>query len=211
MKTLAIDFSTDRRAVYLNYGTRGPATVSQFNRKVGALALIEAVFAKAEAERTELERIVLGLGPGSYTGIRSSIALAHGWVLGASVQLHGVSSEEAIARSSNHEGEFLVVSDAQRGEFYVRRYQRSGDELTALSDLRIDSRESVDTIAKSGVRLLGPEIVKQFGGGDIVHPDPERLLDLIHDDAIPVSGEGLEPICLRNLEFKKAPPARVVD
>jgi len=211
MKTLAIDFSTDRRAVHLNFGTRGPKTICQFNRKVGALALIETVFEKAGAERNELDRIVLGLGPGSYTGIRSSIALAQGWLLGTDVQLYGVSSEEAIARSSDHEGEFLVVSDAQRGEFYVRRYQRSGGELTALSDLKIDLRESVDTVAKTGVRLLGPEVVKQFGGGDIVHPEPSRLLDSIPNDSKPMAGEGLEPICLRIPEFKKAPPARVID
>ena len=211
MKTLAIDFSTDRRAAHLDFGQRGPATIFQFNRQVGALALIETAFEKAGAERSELERIVLGLGPGSYTGIRSAIALAQGWALGTEVELVGAPSVDAIACGAAVQGDFVVVLDAQRGEFYTKYFRFNGDGASATSELRIQDRAAVEAAAKSGARLVGPEVVKDFGGGDIVHPDPVDLVRVLAktDDKAMV-GE-LEPIYLRPTEFKKAPPARLIE
>lgn len=208
MKTLAIDFSSDRRAVHLNFGRSGCATIFQFNRKIGALALLETVFKKADAERSEVERIVIGLGPGSYTGIRSSIALAQGWALGAEVELCGVPSVDAIARGANVKGEFMVLLDAQRGEFYTKHFRRTAEGLTETSELKIEERETVESAAKSGVRLVGPEVVKHFGGGDIVHPDPAELLIVMREAHDKANNVELEPIYLRQPQFKKAPPSR---
>ena len=60
--------------------------------------------ADAKVERREIECIVVGLGPGSYTGIRGAIALAQGWQLASGVKLLGVSSVEGIAAQAQAEG-----------------------------------------------------------------------------------------------------------
>jgi len=64
--------------------------------------------------------IAVGLGPGSYTGVRAAIALAQGWQLAREIKLLGVSSVEAIAVQAQAEkifGRVNVVMDAQRNEF----------------------------------------------------------------------------------------------
>lgn len=62
------------------------------------------------------ERIVVGIGPGSFAGIRSTLAFAQGCTLGAKVELRGIVSPAAFAR----EGEKMaVVGDARRGKFWV--------------------------------------------------------------------------------------------
>ena len=62
------------------------------------------------------ERIVVGIGPGSFAGIRSTLAFAQGCTLGANVELRGIVSPAAFAR----EGETVaVIGDARRGKFWV--------------------------------------------------------------------------------------------
>ena len=63
----------------------------------GNLALVERALAQANCRREEIAVVAVGLGPGSYTGIRSAIALAQGWQLGRGVKTLGISSVECLA------------------------------------------------------------------------------------------------------------------
>ena len=72
--------------------------------------------------------IAVGLGPGSYTGIRVAISMAQGWQLARGVKLLGVSSAECLAAQAQAEkifGRVNVVIDAQRNEFYLATYEIS--------------------------------------------------------------------------------------
>src|SRR3990170_581578 len=50
------------------------------------------------------EEILIGVGPGSFTGIRVGIAAAHGLAIGWNAQLHGLSSLALLAASANADG-----------------------------------------------------------------------------------------------------------
>ncbi|GAB4173772.1 MAG: hypothetical protein Fur0032_13420 [Terrimicrobiaceae bacterium] len=78
------------------------------SRGGGAAAAIEQM-----ADEDGLHGVVVGRGPGSYTGLRSSIASAWGFSLGRGIPLCGVSSLLALAP-----GEYFAVGDARRGQFY---------------------------------------------------------------------------------------------
>ena len=65
--------------------------------------MIESALRQAGLEREEIECIAVGLGPGSYTGIRAAIALAQGWQLARGVKLLGVSSAECLATQAQAE------------------------------------------------------------------------------------------------------------
>ena len=52
--------------------------------------MIESALAEAKIEREQIEVIAVGLGPGSYTGIRAAISVAQGWQLARGVKLLGV-------------------------------------------------------------------------------------------------------------------------
>jgi len=205
MITLAIDFSTERRAVCAtdHVGRSGVAMVE--DRRAGALSLIERALEEAGIARGEVELIAVGLGPGSYTGIRSAIALAQGWQLGTSVKLTGISSVEVMAGSVNVEGEFEVLIDAQRGEFYRARFCRAEGETRLLEALRIVSKEDL----KCDATRFSPDPAKLDCATEEIHPDARILAGLaVNSEA--VAGELLAPIYLREAEFKKAPPAREI-
>jgi tRNA threonylcarbamoyladenosine biosynthesis protein TsaB len=80
------------------------------------------------------ERILVGVGPGSFTGIRVAVAAAHGLAIGWNAELSGMSSLALIAAGVAADGEIGVSVIAGHGELFVQQF----DALTAepTSDLR---------------------------------------------------------------------------
>ena len=101
MKILALEFSSEQRSVAVveNGATLGEAR-EQGRKHTEAFRLIEQALAAAGIEREQIECIAVGLGPGSYMGIRIAIAIAQGWQLARGVKTAGASSAEALHEAS---------------------------------------------------------------------------------------------------------------
>ena len=208
MTILAIEFSSERRSVALaRSGTVLSEAVDQTGaRGTNAFALIEKVLTRAKISREEIEIIAVGLGPGSYTGIRAAIAIAQGWQLAREIKLLGVSSSDVIAAQAQAEGIFgsvNVVIDAQRGEFYLATWQITGEGRNEIAPLKILSAAEVVSRRNAGEICRGPETEpKLFPAAAMV-----ARLALGRTDFLP--GEKLEPIYLRETSFVKSPPPRL--
>jgi tRNA threonylcarbamoyladenosine biosynthesis protein TsaB len=165
----------------------------------------------AKIEREEIEFIAVGLGPGSYTGIRAAIALAQGWQLARGVKLLGVSSVESLAAQAQREkifGRVNVAIDAQRSEFYLAVYEISEDDLQEIEPLRILPLAEVQSRANAMEILIGPEAAKCFPNGRTIFPCAATLTKLAAGRSDFLAGEKLEPVYLRETSFVKAPPRR---
>jgi tRNA threonylcarbamoyl adenosine modification protein YeaZ len=215
MKILAFDFSSPQRSVAAlsreRDATAFEVSESAPGNTIKPLAMVESALQKAGLEREQIECIAIGLGPGSYTGIRAAIALAQGWQLGSNVKLLGISSAEVVASQAQTEGmrgAASVVIDAQRGEFYVVNYELTDAGIRETSPLRIVSREVIATTV--GEVLIGPEVTKWFPGGRLVFPCAARLAKMATTRSNFLPGEKLEPIYLRETTFVKAPPPRAL-
>jgi tRNA threonylcarbamoyl adenosine modification protein YeaZ len=217
MKILALEFSTDQRSVAVVHGGGKAAVpvssevVESGGRATRAFGMIEEALRQAQLEREQVECLAIGLGPGSYTGIRVAIALAQGWQLARDVKILGVSSAEAIAAQAQEEGlsrPVTVVIDAQRGEFYRADYEVAAGGWRELQPLRLASLAELEAEARAGSLLIGPEATKWFPAGRVVFPRAAMLgrLALGRTDFLP--GEKVEPIYLRATTFVKAPPPR---
>src|SRR6516225_168365 len=105
MTILALEFSSERRSVALARGgtVLAEAVEQTGGRGTNALGLIEKALADANIAREEIGVIAVGLGPGSYTGIRAAIAVAQGWQLARDIKLLGVSSMESLAAQARAE------------------------------------------------------------------------------------------------------------
>lgn len=218
MKILAVEFSSDQRSVAVvegdgtNVQLRGQA-VENGGRNTRAFALIEDVLKQAGIEREEINCLAIGLGPGSYTGIRAAIALAQGWQLARGTRILGVSSAECLAaqaHASGVRGRVNVVIDAQRNEFYLAAYELERNGFYELEPLRIVSLAEIENRIALQQIVFGPVGSRTFAGGRELFADAATLGHVALSKADFVNGEELKPIYLRETSFAKAPPARAI-
>jgi tRNA threonylcarbamoyladenosine biosynthesis protein TsaB len=221
MKILAFEFSSPQRSVAIvqppaSAGPHAAPSVSEVietgGRATKAIGMIEEALRDAQLEREQIDCVAVGLGLGSYSGIRASIAFAQGWQLARNVKLLGISSVECIANQASADGmagSINIVIDAQRNEFYLAQYTLTEKAWTELQPLRLATFAEVQQIERAGQTLIGPEVTKWFPGGRIVFPRAAVLgqIALRRNDFVP--GEKLEPIYLRETTFVKAPPPRI--
>jgi tRNA threonylcarbamoyladenosine biosynthesis protein TsaB len=206
MTILALEFSSAQRsvAVAINGSVLNEA-IETGGRGVAAFAMIERVLAAAKLEREQIQAIAVGLGPGSYTGIRAAIALAEGWKLAREVSVTGVSSVAAmvaVAQAEKIFGPVSVVINAQREEFYCATYEITEAGCTEITPLKIVSRADVQSLSP-GRLIIGPEAPK-FPAGRLIFPSAAAVAKLAAQRSDIQSTEQLEPIYLRETSFAKA-------
>src|SRR5258708_22622860 len=161
MRILGLEFSSPQRSVAVARDGRVLAAASETGKRTThAFGMIEQVLADARLERGQIEVLAVGLGPGSYTGIRVALAIAQGWQLAAGVKLLGSSSVEAIVAEAQAEkifGRVAVMIDAQRGEFYLATYHLEPGGWKEIAPLKIVTLATVEA--------------QEAGGEVTIHPD----------------------------------------
>ncbi len=118
-KVLAIDTSTSRSCVAIIEGT----DVLYSGFKDGATAhgpSLPALVQEALAV-SDVDEVVVGMGPGPFTGLRVGIAFAQSFALAREIPVRGVCSLDAIA-AQIQEKDFIITVDARRKEVYWARY-----------------------------------------------------------------------------------------
>ena len=118
-KVLAIDTSTSRTSVAIIEG----AKVLYSGFRDGATAhgpSLPALVQEALAV-SDVDEVVVGMGPGPFTGLRVGIAFAQSFALARQIPVRGVCSLDAIA-TQIQEADFIVTVDARRKEVYWARY-----------------------------------------------------------------------------------------
>ena len=201
MTLLALEFSSEQRSVAVaRDGVVLGGAEEAGGRATNAFGMIARALAGANVRREEIEVIAVGLGPGSYTGIRAAIAIAQGWQLARLIKLAGISSVEAIAARAQSEkifGQVNVIVDAQRGEFYLATWNISENECREISPLKILAAAEVEARQRGGEICVGPET------GTILFPTASMVARLAGKRIDFTPDEKLEPIYLRVTSFVK--------
>jgi tRNA threonylcarbamoyladenosine biosynthesis protein TsaB len=215
MKILALEFSGAQRSAALwdtDTARLVGSAVEAGGRQMKALAMVRQILDQSGSTRESIGSIAVGLGPGSYTGIRAAISLAQGWQLARATRVQGLSSIEVLARAAQAErihGSVHIVVDAQRNEYYMARYEISDEGIREIDPLKLVPAVQVRQLAEAGATLVGPE-AGALPGGRILFPDARVLARMAADTQQSVPGEALEPIYLRETTFVKAPPSRLI-
>lgn len=127
MTHLAIETSTPLGSVAVGSeeGVLAEAVLGVHSRHSEALLpAIEFVLRNAQVEKRQLEGIVVGGGPGSFTGLRISAATAKAMATALRVPLYGYSGLAALAAGAAVAGQAIcALFDARRGEVYAACYR----------------------------------------------------------------------------------------
>lgn len=113
MLILAFDTATDVATSALV--ADGEVLGERVSRAVTLLEDIDALLRRASAHTADLDGLAVGIGPGSFTGIRIGLATARGLALGLDLRVAGVSTLDALAAGAP--GAVPVV-DARRREVF---------------------------------------------------------------------------------------------
>jgi tRNA threonylcarbamoyladenosine biosynthesis protein TsaB len=131
-KLLAFDTSTEHLSVAVLHGD----TLHAHNGVGGAqasttlLPLIQQLLGEARLALGELDAIVFGRGPGSFTGLRTACSVAQGLAFGANVPLLPVDTLLAVAEEARHAfgaKQVVAVLDARMDQLYAARYDFEAD------------------------------------------------------------------------------------
>lgn len=194
MKLLAFDTSTERMAVAV-LTPAGRFTTLQAGgaaASTGLLPAIHALLAEAGITLGELDAIAFGRGPGAFTGLRTSCAVAQGLGFGLDRPLLALDSllvvaEDARRQAGHADGdgpfEIAVAMDARIDEIYGGRYRHSSagwetlvaPGLYALPDW-------LATCADSGARWVAGSAIEAFGAR-LALPAAVRRVPAEHDRA----------------------------
>jgi tRNA threonylcarbamoyladenosine biosynthesis protein TsaB len=132
MLTLAIETSSPHASIALTRNGQLLAELTQAAPDAHAealLPLLGQLLAQAQVERGALQRVAVGLGPGSFTGLRVGIAFAQGIALGLKLPAVGVPSLAALAWQGRRQTSAQImgaVLDARRDELFFAAYEEAG-------------------------------------------------------------------------------------
>ena len=177
MIVLGIDTATSATAAALVGSPAGPLELRD-DPPAGAhpghatrlLGMVDELLTQADLEIASVERIAVGTGPGTFTGLRVGTATARALAQALGCELTPVSSLRALAHGASHavgatEGEdaaspLLAAIDARRGEIFVAAFSVDGEEPAAP---RAVAPEAVGEM----VAAAGPGTVRGVGDGAV--------------------------------------------
>ena len=145
------------------------------------------------------DRILVGVGPGSFTGIRVAIAAAHGLAIGWEAELAGMSSLALLVAGADAGREVAAAVHGGHGELFVQQFDPAGEpasEARSLGPAEAAAALDAELVIGTGARQL----VEARGWGEAL-------------DALPSAANALKlPESLRNLAarpvYARAPDAR---
>ena len=166
MHRLAFDTSTPSAVLALERGDgRRFVATTDPDRRHGRelIPAIRDMLRNAGLSAKELQAVGVGLGPGSYTGLRVGVTAAKALAFATGAGLFGFDSLELFARSLKlPPPRVLILSDAQRGDFHVAEFR--GDEYGTLLNreetTRILSAAEILAIVSPKTVVAGPGLIR---------------------------------------------------
>lgn len=158
------------------------------------MPLVTRAFAEAGFAKGSIDKIAVGVGPGSFTGLRVGIALAEGLALGLDRPLVGVGSLRAMtfAVPASDRRMRVAILDARREELFVAAHAANGKErLAPVAIARATARAALGELLTLGECVLVGSLAAELGAdlARYTHPDA----DLPHARSVALLGVALEP------------------
>ncbi|WP_454781078.1 tRNA (adenosine(37)-N6)-threonylcarbamoyltransferase complex dimerization subunit type 1 TsaB [Legionella sp. WA2022007384] len=213
MKLLAIDTSTETASVALFTGEE-LLCEEQSNQKTHAqfiLPMIDRLMGNAGLHMNQLDAIVFGRGPGSFTGLRIACSIAKGLAYANDLQLIPVSSLAAIVWSVRQQKQtnnvaVLAVLDARMHEMYWAYFDENQwnaeEHVNSVQELRVPEKHAV-ILAGVGIDAywndFTPEIKSLISDKITINPSAAAMIQFVKCSGLkPLSAAQAQPVYVRN-------------
>ena len=172
MNLLAFDTSTDSMSIAVQSGAGAASLLCQHTAAGGAhtsthlIPEIQRLMALAQLRFEDLDAIVFGAGPGSFTGLRTACAVAQGLAFGAAVPVLPVNTLLAVAEEArwlNAASQSFAVTallDARMDELYMAGYVFAVGNWTQDKSERLIKPDNLDW---NGTDVLAGNVFAGYG------------------------------------------------
>lgn len=203
MKILALELSSGQGSIAWLEDDREPC-VRTFGNDRKHSGLFFENLQRSIGEFGAPDTIAVGLGPGSYAGVRIAIATAVGLREASAAKLIGIAS---ICGMETAAREYCVIGDARRASFFFGRVCNGrlmeGPSLHSLVELERKISESI-------LPVYASELLPQFSQATRAYPSAGKLAEVARDQANEIAEtRSLEPIYLREPHITVAKASRV--
>lgn len=186
MKLLAFDTSTESMSIAVTDGARTWTHTGVGGAQASATLIpaIHSLMAQAGLGFAQLDAIVFGSGPGSFTGLRTACSVAQGLAFGASAQASvpvlPADTLMAVAEEARHAHgveRVLALLDARMDEVYAAAYLFEAGQWMQQDDFRLLRPEAVMlpegwTLAGNALDAYGPRLPAASAGNTHLHALP---------------------------------------
>ncbi|MDM5297058.1 tRNA (adenosine(37)-N6)-threonylcarbamoyltransferase complex dimerization subunit type 1 TsaB [Bacillus pumilus] len=157
------------------------------NHSVRAMPTVEALMKECGVAPSELSKIVVAKGPGSYTGVRIGVTIAKTLAWTLSLPITSISSLETLAANARYvDGYISPIFDARRGQVYTGLYTFEGGKMKEVKpDQNVLMTDWLHEIKKEGKPIL-------FLGHD-VHLHQESIRSILGETAVMAEGSFHNP------------------
>ena len=158
MRILSIDTSTKMLCLALSDNGK---IIFNYRRDAGVkhsailFSTLESLLKKYGIKKETIGTFAVGLGPGSFTGLRISLSAVKGLLLASKKKVVGIPTLDIIAKNTAQDGLFWVISDANRGNIYAASYERKNERLKRLTSYTLINFNAWLKGIKNKVFVLG--------------------------------------------------------
>jgi len=134
---------------------------------------IQELLEEMEVDPDELDAVAVGMGPGSYTGLRVGVSMAKGLCYGLNIPLIAINSLQALAQVALEDFEAGILEietldysvlcpmiDARRMEVYTQRFDKTLHPLSGIEALILDESAFADILPDKQVIVFGDGAAK---------------------------------------------------
>jgi tRNA threonylcarbamoyladenosine biosynthesis protein TsaB len=160
MLTVAFETSSRPGSVAVGDGSRVLAAALDEERMHARdlLPALDRLLAELGARAADVRAVIVGTGPGSYTGLRVGIATALGLARATNALLRGVPSGECTAFAELAPGgEAVILVDARQDEIYFAHYRRTASEVETVRAPCVLAAADVAAAVPGGVAVFADE------------------------------------------------------
>jgi tRNA threonylcarbamoyladenosine biosynthesis protein TsaB len=213
MKLLAIDTSTDKASVALSIEgqIKSLEQGSQRQHAQFILPMIKQLLSDTDLGLSQLDAIIYGRGPGSFTGLRIACSVAKGLAYAHDLPLLPISTlaaiaEEAYQQTQNLKVEMLSLIDARMKQVYWAYFKNRRDEpqeyVDTVSSIHLPSKEPLILAGvgfESYLDQLDSSIQTRLINKLIIYPEASAMIRIALTANInPVSAAKASPVYIRN-------------
>lgn len=102
------------------------------------IPIVKELLRKSKMPVNKIDAFVIGLGPGSFTGLRIGVSAIKGFGIVTGKPCIGVASIDAIAcNAEDNDRDIIPIIDAKRGQVYAAIYRRKAGRVKRLSDYMV--------------------------------------------------------------------------